>query len=36
MLEKHNIVFKSQGGIDFELNYKYLYSEDHRGIMDHI
>lgn len=31
MLEKHNIVFKSQGGLDFELNYKYLYPENHRG-----
>lgn len=31
MLEKHHIVFKSQMGLDFELNYKYLTSEDHRG-----
>lgn len=31
MLEKHHIIFKSQGGLDFELNYKYLSSEDHRG-----
>ena len=31
MLEKHHIVFKSQGGLDFELNYKLLESEDHRG-----
>lgn len=30
-IEKHHIVFKSQGGLDFELNYKYLSSEDHRG-----
>lgn len=30
-MEKHHIVFKSQGGLDFELNYKYLSSEDHRG-----
>jgi len=26
------IIFKSQGGLDFELNYKYLTSEEHRGI----
>ena len=31
MLEKHHIVFKSQGGLDFDLNYKYLNPEDHRG-----
>lgn len=31
MLEKHHITFKSQGGLDFELNYKHLSSEDHRG-----
>lgn len=30
-LEKHHIVFKSQGGLDFDLNYKYLSPEDHRG-----
>lgn len=30
-MEKHHIIFKSQGGLDFELNYKYLSSEDHRG-----
>lgn len=30
-MEKHHIVFKSQQGLDFELNYKYLSSEDHRG-----
>lgn len=30
-LEKHHIVFKKQGGLDFELNYKRLSSEDHRG-----
>lgn len=31
--EKHHVwvVFKSQGGLDFELNYKYLSSEAHRG-----
>lgn len=26
------MIFKSQGGLDFELNYKYLTSEEHRGI----
>lgn len=31
MIEKHHIVFKSQGGLDFEMNYKYLTSEEHRG-----
>lgn len=31
MLEKHHIVFKSQGGLDFELNYKYLTPGQHRG-----
>lgn len=31
MIEKHHIIFKSQGGLDFELNYKYLTSEQHRG-----
>lgn len=25
------IVYRSQGGLDFELNYKYLSSKDHRG-----
>lgn len=30
-LEKHHIVFKKQGGLDFELNYKRLSPEDHRG-----
>lgn len=25
------IIFRSQGGLDFELNYKYLDSESHRG-----
>ena len=32
MIEKHHIVFKSRGGLDYELNYKYLESEAHRGI----
>ena len=31
MLECHHKIFKSQGGLDFEINYKYLTSEDHRG-----
>lgn len=31
MIEKHHIIFKSQMGLDFELNYKYLTSEQHRG-----
>jgi biotin operon repressor len=30
-LEKHHIVFRSQGGLDFELNYKYLTPEQHKG-----
>lgn len=30
-LEKHHIVFKRQGGLDFELNYKRLTPEMHRG-----
>lgn len=29
--EKHHIVFKSQGGLDFDLNYKELCFEDHKG-----
>lgn len=29
--EKHHICFKSQGGKDFKLNYKYLCREHHRG-----
>lgn len=31
MLEKHHIIFRSQQGLNFELNYKYLTSEAHRG-----
>lgn len=31
MLERHHIIFKSQGGLDFPLNYKYLSAEDYRG-----
>lgn len=30
-LEKHHIVYKSQLGLDFELNYKYLTPVEHRG-----
>lgn len=26
------VIFKSQGGLDFELNYKRLTSEQHRGL----
>lgn len=29
--EIHHIVNRCQGGIDFDLNYKYLCSEHHRG-----
>ena len=32
MLERHHIVYRSQGGLDFEMNYKYLDSNSHRGI----
>lgn len=31
MLEKHHIIFRSSGGLDFPLNYKYLDSNSHRG-----
>lgn len=31
IVERHHIIFRSQGGLDFPLNYKYLCSEDHRG-----
>ena len=31
MLERHHIVFRSQLGLDFKLNYKYLTPEQHRG-----
>ena len=30
-LEKHHIVFKSQGGLDFAWNYMFLTPEQHRG-----
>ncbi|BAQ14700.1 hypothetical protein CBB2_2590 [Clostridium botulinum] len=29
--EKHHIVSKSQGGLDFFLNFKYLCVEHHKG-----
>ena len=31
MIERHHIIFKSQGGLDFHLNYIYLTHEEHRG-----
>jgi len=31
MLERHHIIFKSSGGLDFHLNYIYLSPEKHRG-----
>lgn len=30
--ERHHIVYKSQGGLDFPLNYVYLCSWHHRGV----
>lgn len=30
--ERHHIVYKSQGGLDFPLNYVYLCAEHHRGV----
>lgn len=29
--DKHHIVYKSQGGIEFPLNFRYLCSKHHRG-----
>lgn len=29
--EKHHIIYKSQGGLDFPLNFKYLTTEQHKG-----
>ena len=29
--QKHHIVFRSQGGLDIEVNYKYLCAEHHTG-----
>jgi len=31
--DKHHIVYKSQGGIEFPLNFRYLCSKHHRGEM---
>lgn len=31
MLERHHVIYKSQGGLDFPLNYKRLTWEEHRG-----
>lgn len=30
-VEKHHIIYRSQGGLDFPLNYKHLDSKLHRG-----
>ena len=29
--QRHHVVFRSQGGLDFKLNYKYLCPEHHTG-----
>ncbi|AYD39919.1 HNH endonuclease [Clostridium fermenticellae] len=29
--DKHHIVYRSQGGVDFPINFKYLCPEHHRG-----
>lgn len=29
--EKHHVIFKCEGGLDFPLNYVYLCAEHHRG-----
>lgn len=29
--EKHHVIFKCEGGLDFPLNYIYLCAEHHRG-----
>ncbi|MBR3771016.1 MAG: HNH endonuclease [Clostridium sp.] len=29
--QKHHIIFRSQGGLDFDLNYAYLTVEQHTG-----
>jgi len=31
MADKHHIVYKSQGGIEFPLNFRYLCTYHHRG-----
>lgn len=30
-MERHHVIFVSQGGLDFELNYKRLRWDEHRG-----
>lgn len=30
-MERHHIIYKSQLGLDFPMNYKYLSAMDHRG-----
>jgi hypothetical protein len=30
VVERHHIIFRSQGGLDFPLNYKYLCLEHHK------
>jgi hypothetical protein len=30
--DKHHVVYRSQGGIEFPLNFRYLCSEHHRGV----
>lgn len=30
-MHRHHIVFQSQGGLDFDLNFKYLTYEEHEG-----
>ena len=30
-VEKHHIVFRSQGGLDYEMNFKYLCPDHHKG-----
>lgn len=31
MLERHHVIFRSQGGLDFPLNIKRLHWNEHRG-----
>jgi hypothetical protein len=31
LADKHHIIYRSQGGVDFPLNFRYLCSEHHRG-----
>lgn len=30
-MHRHHIVFRSQGGLDFDLNFKFLTLEEHEG-----